>query len=184
MTSKPATAKPQAEAPKQAGQTAVAQTSASAVTATAAAVDSSSHLDQASGSGPSVISEEIEVLMTEVLSELDFLNHQEKKIPAGGAPSPTMKTLQEAVSAPMKSIGNRLLGILGRCGLKGHIAHFYNLQFEIERHIKTLSEFQDPRFVKAYDFLKANPSAEAVFVYENKMVAANRRDGRLSYTAI
>lgn len=173
MTSKPSV-KPQ----EQAGQAVAASTS------TALAPDSSSHLEQASGSGPSVASEEIEVLMTEVLSELDFLNHQEKKIKPGAAPSPTMRTLQEAVSAPMKSIGNKLLGILGRCGLAGHIAHFYNLQFQIERHIKTVSEFQDPRFVKAYEYLKANPSTEAVFVYETKMVAANRRDGRLSHTAI
>lgn len=176
MTSKPATAKPQAQEEK----TAVSTTN----TATAAAADSSSHLEQASGAGPSIVSEEIEVLMTEVLSELDFLNHQEKKIKPGVALSAPMRTLQEVVSAPMISIGNKLLGILGRCALPGHIAHFYNLQFQIERHIKTVSEFQDPRFLKAYDYLKANPSTEAVFVYESKMVAANRRDGRLSHTAI
>ncbi|MNL27706.1 hypothetical protein D3C87_1493130 [compost metagenome] len=136
------------------------------------------------GMGPSGELAEIEVLMTEVLSELDFLKHQEKKAQPSVAATPATKAIEEAISAPMKSIGNKLLGILGHCALPGHIAHFYNLQFQIERHIKSVSELEDARFVKAYDYLKANPSTEAVFVYETKMVAANRRDGRLYHTAI
>lgn len=133
----------------------------------------------------SVPQDQMEELVTELLNELDYIQHKEQKqshaqMMAGAAPPLLKPSLpKEKLSA----LGSQLLGILGHCGLPGHIAHFYNLQFEIEKHIKTVGEL-DPRFLKAYEYLKSHPSTEAVFVYNDKMMAANRSGGQLIKTVI
>lgn len=133
----------------------------------------------------SIPQDQMEELVSELLNELDYIQHKEQKqshaqMMAGAAPPLLKPSLpKEKLSA----LGSQLLGILGHCGLPGHIAHFYNLQFEIEKHIKTVGEL-DPRFTKAYEYLKSHPSTEAVFVYSDKMMAANRSGGQLIKTVI
>lgn len=129
--------------------------------------------------------DQIEAIMSELLSELDYIQHKEQKQThaqmLAGAAAPLLKP--NLPKEKLSVLGSQLLGILGHCGLPGHIAHFYNLQFEIEKHIKSVGEL-DPRFVKAYEYLKSHPSTEAVFVYNDKMMAANRKGGQLIKTVI
>lgn len=125
--------------------------------------------------------DETQAFMDQTLSELDYIQSKEKRISADQVEQATARpTLQSALPKPKLASGaEKLLGILGHCSLPGHIAHFYNMQSEIERHIRTIADLGDEKFVAAYKYLKANPSTEAVFVYESKMVAANRINGRL-----
>lgn len=111
-----------------------------------------------------------------LLEEVDFLTHKEKKDQTTSAQQQSQKIIQQLKNAPssINPTENSLIGILGPCALKGHIVHFYNLQFEIERHIRYVDQLEDPRFVEAYHFLKANPSVEAVFVYAHTMKAYYR----------
>ncbi|MNL54025.1 hypothetical protein D3C87_1773180 [compost metagenome] len=119
-----------------------------------------------------------------ILHDFSFTEHKEKKVsdenplPLKSAPLRTPQTNFEI----LKSHGE-LLGILGPCGLRGHIAHFYNLSLEIEKHIKTEAELSEP-FLKAYHYLQAHPQIELIFVYTSKMIAAHSMNGRLQKSVI
>lgn len=106
-----------------------------------------------------------------LLEDLDFLTHKEKKDQTSSAQQQSDKVMQQLKNTPpaVSTADDTLLGILGPCALKGHIVHFYNLSFQIQKHIKTIDELQDQRFVEAYHFLRANPSVEAVFIYTKKI---------------
>lgn len=138
----------------------------------------SDHLQRASGSEASANNDSFH---EQVLADFDYIQLKEKKVKLEpNTPYIPAISFQQSIAKPkLSKSGERLLGILGHCSLPGHIAHFYNLQFEIERHIKTVDDFDNPKFVEAYKYLKAMPSTEAVFIYEHKMVAANRVNGRL-----
>lgn len=126
--------------------------------------------------GPESLQNAEEDFIRALLEDLDFLTHKEKKDQTESAQQQSDKVMQQLKNAPpsVAVANNMLLGILGPCALKGHIVHFYNLNFQIQKHIKTIDELQDPRFVEAYHFLRANPSIEAVFVYPNKIKAYYR----------
>lgn len=145
------------------------------------------YLQKAQGQPQSFTSEE-EAYMLDILNELDLLTHKEKKPNAEAAQAQQgqqvmgkLKTGPDRVLKPPQDI---LLGILGPCALKGHIVHFFNLRFDIEKHIRTVSELTDPRFVAAYQYLKQNPSVDAVFVYENRMAAAFAVAGGIRFRPI
>ena len=122
-----------------------------------------------------------EDFIRKLLEEVDFLTHKEKKDQTSSAQQQSQKIVQQLKTAPasLNPADNVLLGILGPCALKGHIVHFYNLRFEIERHIRYVDQLEDPRFVEAYHFLRANPSVEAVFVYAHSMKAYYRIGSRI-----
>lgn len=123
---------------------------------------------------------EFEELLLEILNDFEYTQIKEGKAKSQNPAS--------VVSAPLKSPKMKepvlfspgiLMGILGPCGLPEHIAHFYDLNMEIEKHIKTVDELGHERFVKAYEYFKVNLHVEAVLVYENQFMAIYRQNGRL-----
>lgn len=147
---------------------------------TAAAAPDTEYLKAALGEPQQTTGEE-ETYVQELLAELDFLNLKEKKDQTAAVQQQSQKIMQQLQTPPKAAVPENsvLLGILGPCQLKGHIVHFFNLSFKIEKHIRTLEELTDPRFVKAYHYLKSHPSVEAVFVYNNKMRAHCRIGSRV-----
>lgn len=144
--------------------------------------EGNSYLQSAQGeSAPENAESEEEVFIQELLADLDFLNLKEKKEQTAAVQQQSQKILQQLQKPPKAVVpaNSILLGILGPCQLQGHIVHFYNLDFKIEKHIRTIAELTDPRFVEAYHYLKKNPSVESVFVYNNKMRAYCRIGSRV-----
>ena len=142
------------------------------------------YLKNSLGSKAAFTSDE-EAYMQDILEELALLSHKEKKLGAEAAQAQQSQNVKSKLkNAPekiLKPAQDVLLGILGPCSLKGHIVHFFNLQFDIEKHIKDVSELKEPRFVEAYHYLRQNPSVDAVFVYENRMAAAYLLNGSIKF---
>lgn len=133
------------------------------------------------------ISDEETAYLQSLLEDLEFLQHKESKPNAEASQEQSQKVMQKLKTAPTnvaRPAQDLLLGILGPCRLKGHIVHFFNTRFDIEKHIRTVSELTDARFVEAYNYLRQNPSVEAVFVYDNRMAAAYRLNGVVRFRPV
>lgn len=128
---------------------------------------------------------DFDAIVLEILNDFDYAHHKEKKV-VGENPLPvkTAPLVSPHTSNQILSSHGELLGILGPCGLRGHIAHFYNRSMQIERHVKTEADLGGPKFLEAYHYLRNNPHVEAVFVYDRKMIATHRVNGKLQKNEI
>lgn len=121
-----------------------------------------------------------EELLLEILNDFEYTQRKEVKVqPENTTPVVSAPLKSDKMKEPLLFSPGVLMGILGPCGLPGHIAHFYDSNMEIEKHIKTIGELGHERFVKAYEYFKANLHVEAVLVYENQFMAISRQNGRL-----
>lgn len=121
-----------------------------------------------------------EELLLEILNDFEYTQRKEVKVqPQNPTPVVSAPLKSDKMKEPLIFSPGVLMGILGPCGLPGHIAHFYDSNMEIEKHIKTIGELGHERFVKAYEYFKANLHVEAVLVYENQFMAISRQNGRL-----
>lgn len=124
---------------------------------------------------------EFEEAVLEVLNDFAYAHQKEAKVTDQENPKPVAQAplKNERLKTKVLEGPGALMGIIGPCLLPKHIAHFYNINLDIETHVQNEDDFVHPRFLQAYQYLKSHPEVNIVMVYEKCFIAARSNDGRL-----